>query len=129
MADTDTPLRIPPTIPPDAEQRLATGTISVVGRMPNASNGTFLVQLDDPDASATSHTAVDESTAPYGLAIYKPGRGERPLWDFLPGLFRREVAAFRLSQATGLDVIPPTVLRSDGPLGEGSIQLFIEADF
>jgi uncharacterized repeat protein (TIGR03843 family) len=129
MADTDTPLRIPPTIPPDAEQRLATGTISVVGRMPNASNGTFLVQLDDPDASGTHDASADDSTAPYGLAIYKPGRGERPLWDFPPGLFRREVAAYRLSRATGLDVIPPTVLRTDAPFGEGSLQWFVNADF
>ena len=54
-------------------------------------------------------------------------RGERPLWDFEPGLHRREVAAYRLSEAMGVDVVPPTVLR-DGPVGEGSFQWFAVAD-
>jgi uncharacterized repeat protein (TIGR03843 family) len=129
MADIDTPLRIPATIPPDAERRLATGTISVIGRMPNASNGTFLVQLDDPRPANDRHDPGIGEDAPYGLAIYKPERGERPLWDFPPGLFRREVAAYRLSQTTGLGVIPPTVLRPDAPFGEGSLQWFVNADF
>ena len=43
-------------------------------------------------------------------AIYKPMRGERPLWDFEPGLHRREVAAYHLSEVLGLDLVPPTVL-------------------
>ena len=60
--------------------------------------------------------------------IYKPVRGERPLWDFEPGLHRREVAAYRLSQAMGIGAVPPTVLREDGPLGEGSVQWFVDAD-
>ena len=55
-------------------------------------------------------------------------RGERPLWDFEPGLHRREVAAYRLSEAMGFGVVPPTVLRDDGPLGEGSLQWFVDAD-
>ena len=55
-------------------------------------------------------------------------RGERPLWDFEPGLHRREVAAYRLSEAMGIGVVPPTVLRDDGPLGEGSLQWFVDAD-
>ena len=54
-------------------------------------------------------------------------KGERPLWDFDPGLHRREVAAYRLSVAMGFDFVPPTVLR-DGPFGEGSVQLFIDHD-
>ena len=81
--------------------------------MINASNATFLVRLDGAD----------------GLAIYKPGRGERPLWDFAPGLYRREVAAYVLSEALGLGVVPPTVVRPDAPLGEGSLQWFVNADF
>ena len=81
--------------------------------MPWASNATFLVHLGDVAAPR---------------AIYKPVRGERPLWDFEPGLYRREVAAYRLSEAMGLGVVPPTVLREDGPLGEGSVQWFVEAD-
>jgi len=57
-------------------------------------------------------------------AIYKPGRGERPLWDFPEGLYPREVAAYRLSQLLGWQFIPPTILK-DGPEGPGSLQLFI----
>jgi uncharacterized repeat protein (TIGR03843 family) len=106
-------IRVPEAIPADAIQRLATGAITVLGRMPNASNATFLVRLDDPD----------------GLAIYKPERGEQPLWDFPSGLYRRETAAWLLSEATGLHVIPPTVTRQDAPLGTGSLQWFINADF
>ncbi|MCA1825256.1 MAG: SCO1664 family protein, partial [Frankia sp.] len=61
-------------------------------------------------------------------AIYKPVRGERPLWDFPDGtLGRREVAAYLVSDATGWDIVPPTVWR-DGPLGEGMVQLWIDVD-
>lgn len=93
---------------------LGTADLDIEGRMPWSSNATFLARL-----------VVDG--APRGQAIYKPVRGERPLWDFEPGLHRREVAAYRLSAAMGLGVIPPTVLR-DGPLGEGSAQWFVDAD-
>ncbi|MBU3703935.1 MAG: SCO1664 family protein [Ilumatobacteraceae bacterium] len=92
---------------------LAGGEIEVVGRMPWSSNATFLVKVTDESGGAQ--------------AIYKPLRGERPLWDFEPGLHRREVAAYELSEAMGFDDVPPTVLR-DGPMGEGSLQWFIEAD-
>jgi uncharacterized repeat protein (TIGR03843 family) len=60
-------------------------------------------------------------------AIYKPVRGERPLWDFEPGLHKRERAMFLLSEHLGLGVVPPTVVR-EGPLGEGSYQWFVDAD-
>ncbi len=93
---------------------LARGEIAVKGRMPCSSNATFLVEL-----------RLDAATT---LAVYKPGRGERPLWDFPPGLYRREIAAFRLSEALGWGLVPLTVPR-DGPLGEGSLQLFVPADF
>ena len=63
-----------------------------------------------------------------GLAVYKPLRGERPLWDFPPGLFKREIAAWELSQALGWGLVPRTI-RRDGPFGEGALQRFIEADF
>jgi uncharacterized repeat protein (TIGR03843 family) len=93
---------------------LARGEITVRGRMPDSSNATFLVELRrDPVTT---------------LGVYKPGRGERPLWDFPPRLFRREVAAYLLSEALGWDVVPPTIER-DGPFGEGSVQLFVAADF
>lgn len=88
--------------------------IEIEGRMPWSSNATFRVAL-----------MVDRVER--GKAIYKPLRGERPLWDFEPGLHRREVAAYRLSAAMGLHLVPPTVLR-DGPLGEGSVQWYVDAN-
>jgi len=62
------------------------------------------------------------------MVVYKPQRGERPLWDFADGtLCYREVAAFETSQALGWQVVPPTVLRQ-GPQGLGSVQLYIDHD-
>ena len=95
-------------------QLLTEGDIAVEMRMPYSSNATFLVRISQGERSCR--------------AIYKPLRGERPLWDFAPGLHRREVAAYRLAIAMGFDFVPMTVLR-DGPLGEGSVQLLIDADF
>jgi uncharacterized repeat protein (TIGR03843 family) len=94
---------------------LERGEVEVKGRMAWSSNATFLVGLC-LDAHA-------------GDAIYKPVRGERPLWDFPDGLYRREVAAYRLSEALGWRIVPETVLRGDAPLGEGSLQRFVNADF
>jgi hypothetical protein len=82
--------------------------------MPYSSNATFLVECTLEDAST--------------LAIYKPRRGERPLWDFPRGLFEREIAAYHLSEALGWGLVPLTLAR-EGPYGEGSLQLFIHADF
>lgn len=90
--------------------RLTNDEIIIEGRMPNSSNLTFRVWLGTEDSEVKG--------------IYKPLAGERPLWDFPPGLYKREVAAFRLSEALKYHIVPPTVLR-DGPLGEGSLQLFI----
>jgi uncharacterized repeat protein (TIGR03843 family) len=98
----------------DVLELLARGELTVRGRMPRSSNATYLVEV------AGSGVAL--------LAVYKPGRGERPLWDFPPGLFRREVAAWGLSQTLGWGLVPPTVLR-EGPFGEGSVQEFVHADF
>ena len=60
--------------------------------------------------------------------IYKPSNGERPLWDFPSGLYRREIASFLVAQLIGWDIVPPTV-KTDGPFGVGSLQLFIPCDF
>lgn len=61
-------------------------------------------------------------------AIYKPSRGERPLWDFTTGtLYKREYAAYIISQCLSWDLIPCTVIR-EGPYGIGSLQQFIDAD-
>ncbi len=62
-------------------------------------------------------------------AVYKPTRGERPLWDFPAAtLARREVAAYLVSEALGWRLVPPTVYRRQGPIGPGSLQLFIDHD-
>jgi len=96
----------------DAQALLMQGTLDVEGLVPWGSNYTFLVTIRD-GARAT-------------LAIYKPSRGERPLWDFPTGtLANREVAAYRVSQALGWPNIPPTILR-EGPEGLGMVQLFVE---
>jgi len=102
---------------PDVEalRLLRCGDLAVEGRMPWSSNATFLVDV------------VEEGEV-RAQAVYKPTRGERPLWDFPPGLHRREVAAYRLSVALGWGIVPPTVVR-DGPYGEGSLQLFVPSDF
>jgi uncharacterized repeat protein (TIGR03843 family) len=98
---------------PDPEAFLLGAQIEVEGRMPWSSNATFLVALHQGEISHRG--------------IYKPVRGERPLWDFEPGLHRRELAAYRVSRALGLGVVPPTVIR-DGPYGEGSLQWFVDVD-
>ena len=116
--DDASPFRQRPDV--TTEQALAvltSGEISMVGRMPWSSNATFLV---DVDASGELDFPVQ--------AVYKPVRGERRLWDFPPGLHRRERACFVLSEALGWGLVPPTIIR-DGPLGEGSLQLFVLADF
>ncbi|WP_132878235.1 SCO1664 family protein [Tamaricihabitans halophyticus] len=89
------------------------GRIDVEGRLVDASNATLFGTI-----------TLDEVTA---HCVYKPVRGERPLWDFPDGtLAGREVATYLLSSATGADLVPPTVLRS-GPFGEGMVQLWIDA--
>ncbi|NDO77287.1 SCO1664 family protein [Kocuria indica] len=60
--------------------------------------------------------------------MYKPELGERPLHDFPPGLYRRERAAYLLSEALGWGIVPLTVIRDDAPSGTGSLQLFVAAD-
>jgi hypothetical protein len=93
---------------------LLEGDLEILGIMPGASNYTFL----------TRARAGDEET----LAIYKPRRGEIPLWDFPSGtLCAREVAAYELAQALGWPNVPTTILR-DGPEGEGSVQQFVRFD-
>jgi uncharacterized repeat protein (TIGR03843 family) len=95
-------------------EALALGTLSVDASMPYSSNYTLLATVDHEDLQL--------------LAIYKPRRGERPLWDFPRGtLYRREMAAYLVSEALGFGIVPPTVVR-DGPYGVGSVQLFINND-
>jgi uncharacterized repeat protein (TIGR03843 family) len=100
--------------PIDVLDLLTRGAIAVRGRMPRSTNRTFLVEVTREGATL--------------LAVYKPAAGETPLWDFPPGLFRREVAAYLLSEALAWALVPPTVGR-EGPLGEGSVQRFVAAEF
>jgi hypothetical protein len=104
-----------PTSPQEWLAVLRTGELEILGRMPWSSNATFLV-----------HIASGERTA---QGVYKPGRGERPLHDFPDRIYRREVAAYELAEAIGLHAIPETVIREEGPYGEGSLQRFIDADY
>lgn len=99
---------------PCVEEVLRCGQIQVLGRIANSSNATFLVELTHGDIQH--------------MAVYKPEDGERPLWDFEPGLYRREVAAYLVSEALGWHIVPTTIIRDDGPLGIGSLQLFIDHD-
>jgi uncharacterized repeat protein (TIGR03843 family) len=100
--------------PEELEGALRAAELEVVGRMRYSSNATFLVEARVDGMELT--------------AVYKPRRGERPLWDFPHGtLCNREVAAYHLSCALGWDVVPVTILR-DGPLGEGAVQRFVEHD-
>ncbi len=92
-----------------------TGDFEIEGRMPYSSNLTLLVHYADADGNDVR-------------GIYKPGQGERPLWDFPGELFKREVATYRLSNALGWSVIPPTAM-ANGAMGEGSVQAFVNADF
>lgn len=95
------------------------GEVEVEGRMPYSSNATLLV---------TVRGRNDDGEALEQRAIYKPGQGERPLWDFPEGLYKREAAMYRLARALDLEVIPPTTI-AIGPFGEGSFQAFVDADF
>jgi hypothetical protein len=100
--------------PDDLAAALGRAELEVVGRMRYSSNATFLVRA-----------TVDGVQL---AAVYKPRRGERPLWDFPPGtLCEREVAAYEVSRALGWDLVPVTILR-DGPLGDGAVQQFVDHD-
>src|SRR5512139_1704504 len=97
-----------------ALELLSEGDIELHGLLPWSSNYTFLVTVSDGELNAT--------------AVYKPCRGERPLWDFPEGtLAMREVAAYIVSEALGWGIVPPTVLR-EGPHGTGMVQLYMDVD-
>jgi len=101
-------------VPTEVVDLLAHGSLSIEGRLIDASNTTLRAEL-----------ALDGVEA---RCVYKPVRGERPLWDFPDGtLAGRERAAYLVSEATGWGIVPPTVLR-DGPLGPGMCQLWIDEE-
>ena len=103
-----------PVVPERELTLLTEGRVELLGRIMSGSNATFLAELSCGDDSA--------------WAVYKPVAGERPLADFDAGLHRRERAAYLLSEALGWGIVPPTVVRTDAPLGVGSLQWFIEGD-
>lgn len=105
--------------PPDPPEMVELdGELEVIGRVAESSNLAILARLVE-----ASDGAVERHV------IYKPVRGERPLWDFPEGtLAGREVAAGVVSRLGGWDLVPPTVLR-DGPLGPGSVQLWVGDPF
>lgn len=102
--------------PPDnLETALRFGKLELKGQFMLGSNYTFLVNV--------KHEGL---TYP---AVYKPSRGEQPLWDFPDNtLAQREVAAYLVSEALGFHFVPYTTLRDDGPYGPGSLQQYIEYD-
>jgi hypothetical protein len=112
--DPDHPgMSLPPLPEAAALAMMRRATITDARLIPWGSNYTFAVALEDEE---------------YGdrLAIYKPRRGEAPLWDFTPGtLYRREHASYLLSCRMGWGLVPPTIIRR-GPHGIGSVQLYVE---
>ena len=115
MQEEISPFRDRPEIASnDALIVLQSSQIEIIGRMAWSSNSTYLVNVLNGETDLQG--------------IYKPSNGERPLWDFPSGLYRREIASFLVAQLIGWDIVPPTV-KTDGPFGVGSLQLFIPCDF
>ena len=91
----------------------ADGSLELKGQFTLGSNYTFLVDV-----------TYDKREI---QAVYKPQKGEQPLWDFPTNtLAGREVAAYHVSQVLGWELVPYTIFREDGPYGPGSLQQFIE---
>ena len=97
------------------EHVLQHGEIALVGLFRESSNSALLVDVTDDDGRTVR-------------GVYKAEEGERPLRDFPPRIYRRERAAYVLSEALGWGLIPTTVLRAEGPFGPGSIQRFVDHD-
>jgi uncharacterized repeat protein (TIGR03843 family) len=99
----------------ELQTALRCGQYELKGQFVLGSNYTFLVSVH--------HEGRDYP------AVYKPSRGEQPLWDFPENtLALREVAAYIVSESLGFHLVPFTTLRQDGPHGAGSLQQFIEYD-
>ena len=115
MSQTEARPAHPCAVSPERAIRLLRqGHVALAGQILSSSNVIFLTRVADGDLDA--------------LAVYKPRRGETPLWDFGRGtLCLREVAAYAISQALGWPPVPPTVLRN-GPVGPGALQLYIDAN-
>ncbi|GAB4399284.1 MAG: SCO1664 family protein [Anaerolineales bacterium] len=104
-----------PPASPQTQTALANGNYELRGQFMLGSNYTFLVDVHHEGKTVK--------------AVYKPSKGEQPLWDFPDNtLALREVAAYILSEALGFHIVPFTVYRTDGPYGPGSLQHYIEYD-
>lgn len=95
------------------------GEVGFVGQIAESSNLTVLV-----DITLALHGGQED----YCWGIFKPELGERYLDDFEPGLWKRERAAYLLSEWLGWSVVPPTVVREIEPLGIGSLQYYVDND-
>ncbi len=101
--------------PTNIHNIIQNGSYELRGQFMLGSNYTFLVDVHHEGETIK--------------AVYKPSKGEQPLWDFPDStLALREVAAYKLSEALGLHIVPVTVYREDGPYGPGSLQQYIEYD-
>ncbi|MCH9669597.1 MAG: SCO1664 family protein [Actinomycetia bacterium] len=99
-------------MPTTPEQALERGELTVIGRIRSASNATFLCE-------ATLDDRVQH-------CVYKPVRGEAPLWDFPDGtLAGRELCSYLISAALGWNIVPYTIIR-DGPAGPGMLQRWVD---
>jgi uncharacterized repeat protein (TIGR03843 family) len=99
---------------PALSTSLSAGEFQITGRLRQASNATFLADLRNGSGPVR--------------CVYKPIAGERPLWDFpRQTLGLREVAAYEVSRIGGFDLVPVTAL-VDGPLGPGSLQVWVDED-
>ena len=99
---------------PEVLELLERGDVRVLGALTESSNATFLVEVSRGGGTC--------------WAIFKPEAGEQPLHDFEPGLWRRERAAFLLSEWLGWGIVPPTVVREVEPFGVGSLQVYVDND-
>jgi uncharacterized repeat protein (TIGR03843 family) len=91
---------------------LRDGDLNLEGQFMRGSNYTFFGRAE-----------LGSEMIPF---VYKPVRGERPLWDFpTRTLAKREAAAYLISDELGWNLVPPTIYRRKGPLGAGSLQVFI----
>jgi len=103
------------TYPHPLQTAFQIGDLEIKGQFTLGSNYTFLVEI-----------CYQDQVYP---AVYKPTRGEQPLWDFEENtLALREVAAYTVSERLGFHIVPFTTLREDGPYGSGSLQQFIDHD-
>lgn len=99
-------------MPAEESDPLESGELTLIGQITHASNATLVCDAVEGETTVR--------------CVYKPVRGERPLWDFPDGtLAGREYASYLVSEQLGWGVIPRTLLR-DGPFGPGMVQRWVD---